>query len=79
MSKAILEKMIVEETKDLPFETLNEILDFIQFVKSKKLEDITDKSFRENIDQNLTELDQNSLIHLESEFSNYKETYPHEQ
>ena len=79
MSKALLEKMIVEETKDLPFETLNEIFDFIQFLKSKKLKNIKDQSFKESVNQNLTELDQISLIHLENEFANYKETYPHEQ
>ena len=78
MSKAILEKMILEETKDLSFETLNEILDFIQFLKSKKFGNKIDKSFSESIDQNLTELNQTSLIHLEKEFENYKEAYPHE-
>ena len=32
MTKVILEKMIIEETKGLSFQTLNEILDFIQFI-----------------------------------------------
>ena len=78
MSKALLEKMIIEETKKLSFETLNEILDFIQFVKSKKLKNIAEKSFGKSINNKLTELNQTSLIHLEEEFSNYKEIYPHE-
>ena len=32
MTKVLLEKMIIEETKGLLFQTLNEILDFIQFM-----------------------------------------------
>jgi len=36
MTKEVVEKMIVEETKNLSFETLSEILDFIQFLKTKK-------------------------------------------
>lgn len=78
MSKAVLEKMILEETKDLSFETLSEILDFIQFLKVKKSANKIDKSFSESIGLNLAELNQTSLIHLEKEFENYKETYPHE-
>ena len=78
MSKAILEKIILEETKDLPLETLNEVIDFIQFIKTKKLKNIVEKSFEKNINTKLTELTQLSLVHLEEEFANYKEIYPHE-
>jgi len=78
MSKAILEKIILEETKDLPLETLNEVIDFIQFIKTKKLKNIVEKSFEKNINTKLTELTQLYLVHLEEEFANYKEIYPHE-
>ena len=76
MSKALLEKMIIEETKNLSPETLDEILDFIKF---KKLKALGKQSFENNIKQELTDLSEISLTHLEEEFSNYKERYPREQ
>jgi glutaredoxin 2 len=78
MSKAIIEKMIIEETKNLSSEALNEILDFIQFIKTKKYKKLLKETFEENITTNLNELNTVSLIHLENEFANYKEKYPHE-
>jgi len=75
MNKA-LEKMILEETKDLSDETLDEILDFIKF---KKLKSQGKESFEKKIKQELTDLGEMSLTHLEEEFSNYKERYPREQ
>ena len=78
MSKALIEKMIVEETKNLSFETLNEILDFIQFIKTKKFKKLLEETFEEDIKSNLNKLDTVSLLHLEDEFTNYKEKYPHE-
>ena len=75
MSKALLEKMILEETKNLSPETLDEILDFIKFKKSKAR---SKKSFRKKIKQELTELSEISLTHLENEFSDYKKRYPRE-
>jgi hypothetical protein len=78
MSKVLLEKTILEETKDLSFEVLNEILDFIQFIKAKKAKNIIKDSIEKTIDDELIELNSGSLIHLEEEFSHYKEKYPHE-
>ena len=79
MSKAELEKMIVEETKNLSTETLSEVLDFIQFVKTKKYKKARKKSFEDSLTNELADLNENSLAHLEEEFSNYKELYPREQ
>jgi hypothetical protein len=76
MSKALFEKMILEETKNLSPETLDEILDFIKF---KKLKALGKQSFEKKINQELTDLSDVSLTHLEEEFSNYKECYPREQ
>lgn len=78
MSKAIIEKMIIEETKNLSSEALNEILDFIQFIKAKKFKKLSEKTFEKDIKMNLNELNTVSLMHLEDEFENYKEKYPHE-
>ena len=75
MTKALLEKLILEETKNLSTETLHEILNFIKF---KKLKTFGKKSFEKNIKTELSDLDEMSLIHLEEEFSNYKKLYPRE-
>ena len=62
--------LILQETKQLPDDLLKEVLDFVLFLKSKnKLSD------HENA---LSALQQTELKHLESEFENYKEQYPHE-
>jgi hypothetical protein len=76
MSNTIIEKMIIKETKGLSLENLNEVLDFIQFIKAKKLSKIVDKSFERGISDKLVDLDQVSLMHLEEEFEHYKEMYP---
>ena len=70
-----IEKIILEETQDLSRSALNEVLDFIQFIKSKKNKNI---QFNTNLDQDLNLLNDNELIHLEKEFKNYKELYPRE-
>jgi glutaredoxin 2 len=78
MTKEVIGKMIVEETKNLSFEALSEVLDFIRFLKNKKYQNLLDENFREDIDADLSKLDTVSLLHLEDEFANYKEEYPHE-
>lgn len=79
MTKAVLKKMIEKETKGLSTETLNQILDFIQFIKAKRLEKFVNESFEKGINNELNELNKMSLLHLEEEFANYKELYPHER
>ena len=76
MTKELSEKIILEEIRDLSPETLNEILEFIQF---KKLKALGKESFRENIQQELTYPSEISMAHLEGEFADYKERYPREQ
>lgn len=78
MSKTSIEKIIVDETKGLSNEALSEILDFIRFIKYKNLNRDSKNEFEKNINQNLSKLSQASLVHLENEFENYKELYPHE-
>jgi hypothetical protein len=72
MGKALLEKIILEETKNLSQETLDEILDFIKF---KKMNAQEKRSFAKKINQELSDLSEVSLAHLEEEFSDYKERY----
>ena len=78
MSKSELEKMIIEETKNLSDETLHEVLDFIQFLKDKNHKKPKKKSFEKGLTDELSELNKVSLIHLEEEFANYKELFPYE-
>lgn len=75
MNKVLLEKKINEEMKDLPSETLDEILDFVKF---KKLI-VSEREPSENrLKHELVTLSETSLTHLEKEFSGYKERYPRE-
>ena len=76
MSKAELEKLILEETKELSTDILLEVLDFIQFIKEKKYERSRIKSFGKKLSKELADLNSTSLAHLEEEFTNYKELYP---
>ena len=77
MGKSELKQKIMTETQNLSFETLVEVLDFIQFLKVKK-ERHTQKSLEDSVSKELTELNKISLLHLEEEFENYKESYPYE-
>jgi hypothetical protein len=78
MTKEVIAKMIVEETKNLSFETLSEVLDFIRFIKAKKYQHLLSEDYKKDVDAELSELNKVSLLHLEDEFANYKEEYPHE-
>jgi hypothetical protein len=74
-----VEKIILNETKGLPPQALNEILHFIQFIKEKKLKKPINSEFKNNLSLELSLLDKSELTHLEEEFKDYKEVYPHEK
>lgn len=78
MTKEVIEKMILDETKNLSIETLNEILDFIQFIKIKKHHHLLNENFNKGVNSDLNKLNAASLLHLEDEFAHYKEEYPYE-
>jgi hypothetical protein len=67
-----LPELILQETKGLPEEMAREVLDFVQFLKSKVKESshLTDKE--------LKLMQQEELSHLEKEFENYKLLFPNE-
>ena len=67
-----------KETKGLPPHALNEVFDFIQFIKEKKLKQNGDDNFKSNLELELSLLDKKELTHLEEEFKDYKELYPRE-
>ncbi len=78
MNKLEIEKMILEESKELSIFALREILDFVQFIKSRRMEEGR-MELVNNVKRELSELDKASLTHLEAEFKNYRELYPYEQ
>ena len=72
-----IEKLILKETKGLlPF-ALNEVLDFILFIKEKKLKK-KNYSFSSDLESELSLVDHKEMIHLEEEFKDYKELFPRE-
>jgi hypothetical protein len=77
MTKIEIEQTLVKETQDLSVEALQEILDFIHFIKLKELRE-PPKYVSDHIHDELRALNDYSLAHLEEEFANYKTLYPHE-
>jgi hypothetical protein len=73
-----IEKLILKETKGLPPFALNEVLDFILFIKEKKLKK-KNYSFSSDLESELSLLDHKEMVHLEEEFKDYKELYPREK
>ncbi len=71
MSTIQFEKELIDYTKDLPKEALQEILDFICFIRSKnKKEQIN------SLNSELSYLNKSQIDHLEEEFADYKTLYP---
>ena len=65
-----IEQEILQNTKELPKEALIEILDFILFIRNKNKNN--------KMKDDLSLLSKTELDHLEEEFKDYKEIYPHE-
>lgn len=71
MNVTQIETQILQKTKGLPAEVLQEILDFVQFVRMRRL-----KSSSDDLSMELSVLDRSEIEHLEEEFKDYKELYP---
>jgi hypothetical protein len=79
MANVEIAQTIINETQDLSIKALREILNFIQFIRLREQQEMNKHSLAENnIDSELRALDTSSLAHLEEEFANYRELYPHE-
>ncbi len=76
MSKAELQKKILQETKNLPSDSLFKVLKFIELLKEQKSGKTLPKN---NLEKALQQLNQESAAHLEEEFMNYKDLFPHEK
>lgn len=73
MSTAQIEQLIAQKTKGLPVDILQEVLDFIEFLRFKNAGIITD-----SIQLTLSDADVSELSHLDEEFADYKTIYPRE-
>ncbi len=70
---------ILHEAEGLSWDALQEVLDFIRFLKFKEQRTHKQPLTKEqDIHQTLRTGEADSLAHLEEEFSHYKELYPHE-
>ncbi len=72
------QQLIINGIKDLPNETLLEIVDFIYFVRKRTLQP---EIFEEEIQSillnaELQQLSHNETVHLEEEFKDYDKLYP---
>ena len=73
MNASQIENQIIQNSRGLPVDMLQEILDFVQFLKFKKTGVVID-----SVQNGLSELDSSEISHLEEEFIDYKIAYPHE-
>jgi mRNA-degrading endonuclease RelE of RelBE toxin-antitoxin system len=78
MTKIEIEQTIAKETQELSMNALQEVLDFIHFMKMKEVQDAPEahRASEQRIHDDLRALDTDSLVHLEEEFANYKLLYP---
>ena len=74
-----IQELIWANIKDLPKESVQEILAFIVFVRTKNFHPEVLKSPEvELLRHELSTLDAHELAHLELEFADYQALYPHE-
>jgi hypothetical protein len=71
-----IEKQILQETKGLPENALDEVLQFIQFIKSKWQKEKL-SGFSDNVAFELDKLGNDEWLHLENEVKDYKKVFPH--
>ncbi len=68
MASVQLEKLIHQKTKGLPEGILREVLDFVEFLRSKSA-----KKEPDSLKYSLSELNEKETIHLEEEFNDYRQ------
>ena len=72
------QKLIIEGIQELPPASLSEIMDFVYFIRKKALQPELFKQEIQSLQQSLDMINREELNHLEAEFENYQERYPHE-
>ena len=78
MNTAKYEKLILTETKGLSVDALEEVLNFIQFLK-QKVNKIKSDRYERTVSKSLNKLTKSEMSHVEEEFVNYKKLYPREK
>ncbi len=78
MTENLLEQVIMEGIKGLPSECLEEIADFVVFLRKKKLDP---HAFHEDLqglglNLQLKILSREEDLHLEKEFADYEQRFP---
>lgn len=73
MNTAQLEKELLQYTKDLPKEALQEVIDFVRFLRHK-----ISRQSSNYIHDETSFLNTSQIVHLEEEFENYQKQYPRE-
>jgi len=71
MEASYLEKKLLQFTKDLPDESIEEVINFAKFQRFK--EGLSDQVHYEN---ELSDLNESEITHLEEEFKDYKNRFP---
>ena len=73
MNTTQLENELLQYTKGLSKEALREVIDFVQFLRQKRL-----KSSSNSLSQDFSTMSSEQTFHLEEEFKDYKKLYPSE-
>ena len=76
--QAKIKEYIWHNINDLPEDRLNEILDFVIFIRKKVYEPDFFQINNESINDELKAKSRSEIQHLEEEFTGYKTKYPHE-
>lgn len=81
MTSTALQQIIQNGIRDLPKDSLQEVADFVLFVRARLAQG---KNFREEalldfLSKELKMLNESETSHLNQEFENYKNEYPLEQ
>ncbi|MDZ7720464.1 MAG: DUF2281 domain-containing protein [Balneolaceae bacterium] len=71
MSTTQLEKELIKNTKGLPEDAQQEIVDFAKFIRQKTL-----KKTQNSVSIELSKLSKSQATHLEEEFTDYKKLFP---
>ncbi len=78
MTTQTYQKLINEGIKGLPADTLAEIVNFIYFIRKRKLQpEVFEEELRQTLlNRELHQLNREEEAHLEKEFENYDTIYP---
>ena len=79
MTAIEIKKTLVKEVEELSVDALQEVLDFVEFLKIKRWRNRGQVSVsQQSVADDLRALEMDSLVHVEEEFANYKEEFPYE-